>query len=511
MISRGGFLVVAALLAAAAWPASRTRVVTYDEASHAHMAWLLDRGQVPYRDFAANHLPFFWMLVRPLASRLADPLRTMNLARGLALAGHLAFLLLLAAHAARGRDSGARACALGALAFMALLPPVLPFLVEFRPDSLSNPLLAGGLWLLRGRPSRRRAAAGGFLVVAAMLINTKLLLLPVVLAAAALWRADDRRAAWARAGWAAGGAGLALLLAAGVLKGYGIDPRAAWQSAVAYNAALERMHTFGAGLWRALRDQPLPLACAAAGAAGWGWRVARRRERAGAFETGVVLFLLLQAVLATKPWLQYTASWFLLAAVLPAALAARAAEEWPRWWLGPAALVLVLLALRALTAPAAEQGPVIRFADGSRFSPTRTVQARALRYLLDRAAPHDRVVAAFPWHPLCRSNTFYKIISDFDGRGHDGLEWAARNLPGFPRADRLTPEGYRSELEERPPAVVFLGILSEGGPAWSPYSEAQTRALEAFFDAHGAEYGMAEIPGTPFTVMQRVDNTRPAP
>ena len=511
MLSGGGFLAVAVLLAAAAWPAGRARVVTYDEASHAHMAWLLARGQVPYRDFSANHLPFFWMLARPLVSGMENPGRAMDLARIVALAGHLAFLLLLAAHVARGRDPAARVAALGALALMALLPPVLPFLVEFRPDSLSNPLLAGGLWLLRGRPPARRAATGGFLAVAAMLINTKFLLLPPVLAATAVWRADDRRAAWARAGWAAGGGCLTLFLAAGLLKVHGIDPRAAWQSAVAYNAALERLHTFGAGLWRALREQPLPLAYALVGAAGLAWRTVRRGERAGAFEAGVGFFLLLQAALATKPWLQYTASWFLLAAVLPAALTVRAGSEWPRWWRAPAAVLLVLLALRGMTAPAAGQDPAIRLADGSRFTPTRAIQDRAFRFLLERVAPDGRLVAAFPWHPLCRSNTFYKIISDFDGRGQDGLEWAARRLPGFPGADRMTPEGYRAELEEQPPAVVFLGILSAGGPAWSPYTADQTRALEAFFDAHGAEYGMAGIPGTPFAVMQRLGRGGPIP
>jgi hypothetical protein len=42
------------------------RSYNYDEISHAHMAWLLSIGQVPYRDFAANHFPFFWITLWPL-------------------------------------------------------------------------------------------------------------------------------------------------------------------------------------------------------------------------------------------------------------------------------------------------------------------------------------------------------------------------------------------------------------------------------------------------------------
>jgi hypothetical protein len=35
-----------------------------DEIQHAHLAWLVFMGQVPYRDFAVNHFPFFgsWWL-----------------------------------------------------------------------------------------------------------------------------------------------------------------------------------------------------------------------------------------------------------------------------------------------------------------------------------------------------------------------------------------------------------------------------------------------------------------
>jgi len=38
----------------------------YDEVSHAHMAWLLSVGEVPYRDFTVNHFPFFWIPVAAL-------------------------------------------------------------------------------------------------------------------------------------------------------------------------------------------------------------------------------------------------------------------------------------------------------------------------------------------------------------------------------------------------------------------------------------------------------------
>lgn len=498
---------------------SRRRPFTYDEAAHAHMAWLLDHGQTPYRDFAANHLPFFWMGLRP-AVRLLPESTTAWYAvlRHLALAGQVAFLALLAAHAARGGGPGAWGRALGAVGLVALAPPALSFFVEFRPDSLANPLLLGGLWLLRGRPRRAAACGGGFLTAAALLVNTKYLLLPAILAALAAWRAGwravrvpapgpaskDGNGFVSTAVWAAGGAALALAAAWGLLRAYGIDPSEAWQLAVRYNTATEKLRTFGFGLWRAVLRHPFLLGYMLLGVGGVVWQQVHRRFTLGLWPLGVAVFLAAQVLLMTKPWLQYKASWFLLAATFPALFVAREPPPRARRWEILCWSLVAILAVVSVTGGGGRREPLFRLPDGQAISTDLATQVRVADFLLRHAAPEEYVVAEFPWQPLFRSNTFYKIIMDYDGRGRDALEWAAQALPDLPHADRMTEPAYLAELQQRPPAVIFLGVFLEQGPVWSPYTEQRTRAIEAFLESRRDEYEFVEIPDSPFAVVRRV-------
>ena len=68
------------------------RSYNYDELSHAHMAWLVSVGDVPYRDFAANHFPFLWILMSPLMRVLPESPVALMYLRGLALLLNTVFI-----------------------------------------------------------------------------------------------------------------------------------------------------------------------------------------------------------------------------------------------------------------------------------------------------------------------------------------------------------------------------------------------------------------------------------
>src|SRR5579883_3635271 len=56
------------LLVLHGWFVARSlgRALDYDEAQHLHVAWLLSRGQLPFRDFQESHSPLLSQLLRVL-------------------------------------------------------------------------------------------------------------------------------------------------------------------------------------------------------------------------------------------------------------------------------------------------------------------------------------------------------------------------------------------------------------------------------------------------------------
>ncbi len=155
----------------------------YDEVSHAHMAWLLSVGEVPYRDFAINHFPFFWVPVSFVMRVLPESSAGLTVLRLLALSSNLVFLGALGTFIAQGLPRSRWIWTAACFAPVVFSRDALHFLMEFRPDALANALLFGALAWLGPRGERRISAAFacGLLIGAAMLINTKYLLFPVIL------------------------------------------------------------------------------------------------------------------------------------------------------------------------------------------------------------------------------------------------------------------------------------------------------------------------------------------
>jgi hypothetical protein len=467
---------------------SLSRSWNYDELSHAHAAWLVSLGAIPYRDFAANHFPFFWMILSPLMRALPEGSEAMLGLRVLSILLNLVFLVALGAHVLTEVPSRQRSWAAAAFGLVAFSPPAMHFLIEFRPDALSNALLFSVLLFLRlrGAPGAITWIAAGFCIGAAVLINTKYAVFPLILGSVALFLEARRRRVWAWAVAIALGFGAALLGGRLLLLAAGIPRDAAWRMVVSYNAAAERAQTFGFGLAQAVLEHPLLLAYVIAGIVGCGALFFRERRLPGPFPIAIFCFMAANLATCTRPWKQYVVSWFLLAAWFPARALAPLAGRLRPWIQVAGALGLVAV----LTAELSVLGPV----DPSGGQEDRVTQERLIDWTRGNIPPDDYIAAGFPMHPLFRRDSFYKVILDMTASGHDGLE---RLMPGpdaSRTAERSLQSGYERELETRPPALIVL---------WGLYTDAQARALGAYATRHSGDYVRHNVPGTELVVLRR--------
>src|SRR5436190_4186765 len=175
-----------------------------DEFEHAHDAWLMWKGMVPYRDFFEHHTPWYYYVLRPFFNWFHVE-ASFDSARRFLYAGRGLSVVLTALSAALVYRIGRLwrdplTGVVGALLFVAQ-PVVLQKSIEIRPDMLALPFfLAGLLLLLRGLERTRtdvarggRSApqwffAAGLAVGAAVMSTQKVLfVLPGMLAGLGIW------------------------------------------------------------------------------------------------------------------------------------------------------------------------------------------------------------------------------------------------------------------------------------------------------------------------------------
>lgn len=229
-----------------------------DELQHLHAAYLVSRGEVPYRDFFEHHTPLFYLV----GGQFIDPNRadteTIFRFRVASLAAHLIAIILGTTIAALGGG----AAALAVLVFLVVeifsfAWGTLTFL-----DSFAAPLLLLSALILSTRP---RAVAShlsaGLLIGAAILLTQKAIFAapaPLALLFLCAPQGDLRRFVLVRAvALAIGGAALPLAL---LLWQLGPDGFAAfWSSTIVLNSrwAARRwpageafmVATYGGALW----------------------------------------------------------------------------------------------------------------------------------------------------------------------------------------------------------------------------------------------------------------------
>jgi hypothetical protein len=254
-----------------------------DEFQHAHIAWLVAGGQVPYRDFWEHHGPLYGLVNGALLA-LAGPRADLGVLFACRIGSMLAGLSILACTWGIARRVALpTAAALTAVAITASLVFVQDKIAECRPDGWQNLFWLGGVWLLL-EPRRRVAATigAGALFGLAVLTNAKAALGPAVVVAwyllgARLHGRGARAVAGELAGLLAGGIAVCLPVvgwfaaqgAAGALLDYGV----VWN----LHAIMEARQIWTANLRFLLLEQAVFVALFVAGVVAW-WRDLARSD-----------------------------------------------------------------------------------------------------------------------------------------------------------------------------------------------------------------------------------------
>jgi hypothetical protein len=460
------------------------RSYNYDEISHAHTAWLISSDEVPYRQFAMNHLPFFRTILSPLLGLLPPAPVTLTCLRFGALALNALFVCALGALVLAKLKPAERIWGAAVIGLFATSSFVLQFLVELRSDALANALLFLSIfWLLGGANSSPtwKNMLAGFLIGTAVLVNTKYMLLPLLLGIVAGIDALMKKSAILPVMSAiALGCSVALLGGWLVLVSFHISVSDVWTMVVKYNLAVEQARTFGYGMAVTLTRHPLLLAASVAGILSYLVSAVHRKIHTSPFEISALLFLLLSLLTTTRPWKQYAASWLLLAAVFSALAGARAAVR-----LSSRRQFVLAAALLA--------GAVIGWSRADFADPDGTpgVSRREQHDLIEFAGQHlsqsDYVVAGFPLHPVFWRDSFFKVVIDMRGAGGDNLERTLPTLAAHDSGARWRQSGYAEQLEQRPPSLIVTPTL---------LTEAQNEAVSDYLKGHGADYQHFTLPAS---------------
>ena len=171
-----------------------------DEFEHAHAAWCVFKGMIPYKDFFEHHTPFYYYALSPFFHWFQVDLsfdsarHFLTFARGLSLVLALlsVFLVVLL-----GRLLTDRRLGVWAGFFLVAQPFFFEKTTEIRPDVLALPFFLGSLCFLLYGLARSRDAAkgslwhffgGGLCLGAAIMCTQKMLfVLPGLLTGLSIW------------------------------------------------------------------------------------------------------------------------------------------------------------------------------------------------------------------------------------------------------------------------------------------------------------------------------------
>jgi hypothetical protein len=209
----GSFLaaVTVALLVARV-PVLFVRAFDNDEFEHAHAAWNVFRGLLPYKDFFEHHTPFYYFMLSPFFRFFAVD-ASFDSARHFLIFGRLVSLALTTLSVVLmffvARLGATRRVGLLAGLFLAGEPVVIHKTLEIRPDVPALAFFIGALWFLQHGFLAEKAArdwwfrwflGGGLCLGAAILCTQKILfVLPGMLVGLGLWtRTGDRRGLFSR-------------------------------------------------------------------------------------------------------------------------------------------------------------------------------------------------------------------------------------------------------------------------------------------------------------------------
>jgi hypothetical protein len=380
-----------------------------DEFQHAHAAFCVWKGMLPYRDFFEHHTPWYYYALRPFFRWFSVDLsfesarHFLTFGRGLSLVLTILSVVLVSRIGRLWED-----CRVGRLAglFLVSQPVCFQKTVEIRPDVLALPCFLAGLWfLLRGLASGaattarslRWFLAGGLSLGAAIMCTQKMLfVLPGLLAGLGIWSmaaARPRR----------------ILSTVAVLVGIGVPATLTWAAFARHHAGGEFItnnflltsgwtHIAQEQLVRVLEGSWPVLLLSLLGASAYLHRFFRSAPRAyegfllSCTLIGLIAGILVVPVAHRQYYLMPLPILCLFAAKGLSFLLDRAPER-ARAWL----LVLATIPLTVL--------PVLDLRDA--FTERNDAQLARLREVFDSTKPTDLVMDGWEGTGVFRPHAFY--------------------------------------------------------------------------------------------------------
>lgn len=183
-----------------------------DEVEHLHCAWLLSRGEIPWRDFWEHHPPALWQALAPLVLVLPESVTTLWAVRGVALGLMVCAMVVAATVRADAQGErprmGRRLVTIGLLCGTFVPASFAPWI---HAENVAGAVIAVGLftgWVSIVRASGVLALLTGALWSAAAVLTPKFAPLALawpVAAAWVLWSRSRRDTLRLWMGWVAGG------------------------------------------------------------------------------------------------------------------------------------------------------------------------------------------------------------------------------------------------------------------------------------------------------------------
>lgn len=369
----------AALLLSRLWFLGH-RSFDIDEFEHAHAAWTLAQGSLPYRDFFEHHTPGLYLAFAPLLARLRPETGVGAAVRALTLC-RLGMWVLTVAAGALTYTAGARwrGRATGAVAALALVTSIqfVDSMLEFRPDvpavcavTLAVACALESARAERDTPRTAWALVSGLALGAALMCTQKALFAaPGLFLAIAMQRRMRDIVAFAA------GTAIPVVAVAAWFAGRGALAPFYYYN-VTMNGRLngDRMSPFPR-LWSSIARNPPLYALGAAGLI----RGVRGRRRADTALVATAVSLSIGLVVIGKPWDQYYALLLPLLALL-------AADE---------ALSLLVRTRRQPAVAAAGLAVVVLLATVNLWTSfhSNAGQIAELTYVMEHTGPADTVLS----------------------------------------------------------------------------------------------------------------------
>jgi 4-amino-4-deoxy-L-arabinose transferase-like glycosyltransferase len=402
-------LAIAGLLAARL-PLLASRPFDPDELEHAHAAWSLFRGMLPYRDFFEHHTPWYYYVLRPFFNWFDVDTSFQSAKHFLVLGRSLSLLFTIVSVALvlwLGRSWKDRRTGLVAALLFVSQPIVLQKTLEMRPDVLALPFYLAALVLvvrgIRGDSSKlpRHFVLAGLALGAAMMCTQKMLFaLPGLCAGLGLWWLGDKTSGGLRRRTFALVVFVVGIAVPGVLTWSAFALRHGGSEFVTNNFLLNaKWKHFTTNQFLKLIETSGPVLALSLGGAGVflsRFRRDERRDYAGLVLLCTAIGLFLGVIVMPVPHRQYY--------LMPLPIACLFAVDGLFWLVSqvserarPGSLVAALVLLGVL--------PIIALVDG--YRERNDHQAAKLRTVFEETRPTDVVMDGWEGMGVFRPHAFY--------------------------------------------------------------------------------------------------------